>query len=185
MQKKNYHKHFSAPPPLQTSKKFRAPLFCHENYGLTHRKACKLNFGWKICNFFQGPPYKGQNKKFLGPPFYTRPPNKQMSVSEQSHTESCNLHDLYSCIDSRECFYALLNISLFWDTKFYHLSDDIGVLFCHFHFFLCPLWKGNPIFFCWFPVHWNFTSWVQTPGGYSTLSWVRMCGPKFRPPPYN
>ena len=23
------------------------------------------------------------------------------------------------------------------------------------------------------------------PGGYSTLSWVRMCGPKFRPPPYN
>ena len=25
----------------------------------------------------------------------------------------------------------------------------------------------------------------QIPGGYSTLSWVRMCGPKFRPPPYN
>ena len=22
-------------------------------------------------------------------------------------------------------------------------------------------------------------------GGYSTLSWVRMCGPKFQPPPYN
>ena len=22
-------------------------------------------------------------------------------------------------------------------------------------------------------------------GGYSTLSWVQMCGPKFRPPPYN
>ena len=22
-------------------------------------------------------------------------------------------------------------------------------------------------------------------GGYSTLSWERMCGPKFRPPPYN
>ena len=22
-------------------------------------------------------------------------------------------------------------------------------------------------------------------GGYSTLGWVRMCGPKFRPPPYN
>ena len=22
-------------------------------------------------------------------------------------------------------------------------------------------------------------------GGYSALSWVRMCGPKFRPPPYN
>ena len=27
---------------------------------------------------------------------------------------------------------------------------------------------------------------VSSPGGgYSTLSWVRMCGPKFRPPPYN
>ena len=25
----------------------------------------------------------------------------------------------------------------------------------------------------------------EGPGGYSTLSWVRMCGPKFRPPPYN
>ena len=26
----------------------------------------------------------------------------------------------------------------------------------------------------------------KTPGGgYSTLGWVRMCGPKFRPPPYN
>ena len=23
------------------------------------------------------------------------------------------------------------------------------------------------------------------PGGYSTLGWVRMCGPKFQPPPYN
>ena len=25
----------------------------------------------------------------------------------------------------------------------------------------------------------------QHRGGYSTLSWVRMCGPKFRPPAYN
>ena len=25
----------------------------------------------------------------------------------------------------------------------------------------------------------------KTRGGYSALSWVRMCGPKFRPPPYN
>ena len=37
----------------------------------------------------------------------------------------CNLHELLSCIDSNECFYALLNISLFWDTRFYHLSDDM------------------------------------------------------------
>ena len=26
---------------------------------------------------------------------------------------------------------------------------------------------------------------ARVPGGYSTLNWVRMCGPKFRPPPYN
>ena len=26
---------------------------------------------------------------------------------------------------------------------------------------------------------------LEPRGGYSTLSWVRMCGPKFRPPPYN
>ena len=29
-----------------------------------------------------------------------------------------------------------------------------------------------------------YRSWSMPPGGYSTLSWVRMCGPKFRPPPY-
>ena len=26
---------------------------------------------------------------------------------------------------------------------------------------------------------------IMSRGGYSTLSWVWMCGPKFRPPPYN
>ena len=29
------------------------------------------------------------------------------------------------------------------------------------------------------------SSWTPGPGGYSTLGWVRMCGPKFRPPPCN
>ena len=43
--------------------------------------------------------------------------------------EPCYLHDLYSCIDSSECFYALLNILLFWDTRFYHLSDDMSHIF--------------------------------------------------------
>ena len=42
-------------------------------------------------------------------------------------TEPCNLHDLYSCTDSNERFHALLNISLFWDLRFYHLSDNISV----------------------------------------------------------
>ena len=31
-----------------------------------------------------------------------------------------------------------------------------------------------------------FQKWfISGGGGYSTLSWVRMCGPMFRPPPYN
>ena len=29
------------------------------------------------------------------------------------------------------------------------------------------------------------SQWISPRGGYSTLSWVRMCCPKFRPPPYN
>ena len=39
-------------------------------------------------------------------------------------TEPCNLHDLYSRIDSNECFYVLLNISLFWNTRFNHLCSN-------------------------------------------------------------
>ena len=31
----------------------------------------------------------------------------------------------------------------------------------------------------------SFAKMGHEPGGYSTLGWVRMCGPKFRPPPYN
>ena len=62
---------------------------------------------------------------------------------------SCNLHDLYTCIDSDECFYALLIISLFWDIRFYHLSDDMwynvemympGV---HVDSFFCYIWLLN------------------------------------------
>ena len=39
-----------------------------------------------------------------------------------------------------------------------------------------------------FSIQWSKTSFhfnSKKVGGYSTLSWVRMCGPKFRPPPYN
>ena len=31
----------------------------------------------------------------------------------------------------------------------------------------------------------SFNPDLVSGGGYSSLSWVRMCGPKFRPPPYN
>ena len=67
--------------PLQTAKNFRAPLFAMKITGQPHRKACKLNFYWKICgNFFQGPPYKGQ--KFQGPPFlHQAPPPLQVFVN--------------------------------------------------------------------------------------------------------
>ena len=37
----------------------------------------------------------------------------------------CNIHELYFYIYSNECYDALLNISLFWDMWFYHLSNDI------------------------------------------------------------
>ena len=48
-------------PPSDGKKKIQAPLFAMKIMGQPHRKACKLNFQWKICgNFFQGPPYKDQ-----------------------------------------------------------------------------------------------------------------------------
>ena len=31
----------------------------------------------------------------------------------------------------------------------------------------------------------SFHLYATGGGGYSTLGWVRMCGPEFRPPPYN
>ena len=50
------------------------PHFCLENYVSTHRKACKLNFYWKICGIFcQGPPLEG-SKIVRAPPFLHQPP---------------------------------------------------------------------------------------------------------------
>ena len=40
--------------------------------GQSHRKACKINFYWKIYGNFSGPLYKGQH--FLRAPFCTWPP---------------------------------------------------------------------------------------------------------------
>ena len=55
--------------------------------GQPHRKACKLNFYWKICsNFIQGPSFKGQ--KFEGPPFASGPPN---NCCERSLTVGYNI----------------------------------------------------------------------------------------------
>ena len=57
-------KHFIAKivqGPPSDPKNFRpAPFFAMKITGQPHSKACKLNFYSKICNFFQGPPYKGQ-----------------------------------------------------------------------------------------------------------------------------
>ena len=49
------------PPPPSDLKKFQGPLFAMKITGQLHRKACKLNFYWKICAiFFQGPLLLGQ-----------------------------------------------------------------------------------------------------------------------------
>ena len=70
LMQKNILKLFGA---LQTSKNFRALLFAMEIIGQSHRKACKLNFHWKICGkFFQGSPIQGS--KILRPPFCISPP---------------------------------------------------------------------------------------------------------------
>ena len=86
--KKNYREKFSG-PPFQTSKKFRAPLFAMKITGQPHRKACKLNFPWKICgNFFQAPPLQGS--KFEGPPFFNQAP--LTSVCERSLSNYYSKH---------------------------------------------------------------------------------------------
>ena len=48
------------------------PFFAMKITGQPHRKTCKLNFYWKICNFFQGPLTTIRN--FKGPPFCISPP---------------------------------------------------------------------------------------------------------------
>ena len=65
---------------LQTAKKIQGPLFAMKIMGQPHRKACKLNFYWKICNFFQGPSLQGS--KILGTPlFASGPPPLEVFVN--------------------------------------------------------------------------------------------------------
>ena len=52
----------------------------------------------------------------------------QFAKMSYVYTEPCNLHQLLPCIDSKECFTAVLNIPLFWDMRFCHLSDDVILL---------------------------------------------------------
>ena len=55
--------------------------------------------------------------------------------------------------------------------------------------FASEFWQNNAYVLrfwcikCTNPEGW--THWTTRGGGYSTLSWVRMCGLKFRPPLYN
>ena len=60
------------------------------------------------------------------------------------------------------------------------MSSGLGeILFFVYSFFFFFFWKK------WNHVsNSNFAS-SNRGGGYSTLSWVRMCGLNFRPPPYN
>ena len=59
---KIYHEKFLAPAPSDLKKlQFPPSLFAMKVTGQSHRKACKLNFYWKIFgDFFQGPSYKSQ-----------------------------------------------------------------------------------------------------------------------------
>ena len=70
-----------------------------------------------------------------------------------------------------------------WNVKIQTLSERMLKIVCEL------LKKGGH----WVASRKKRSQWIgewvekggQCPGGYSTLSWVRMCGPKFRPPPYN
>ena len=57
--------------PLSDLKKFQPPLFAMKITGQPHRKACNLNFYWKLCDFFQGPLH---GSKILRAPFLHQGP---------------------------------------------------------------------------------------------------------------
>ena len=70
MQKENCCDFFLAPP--RDLKKFQGPPFATK-MGQPHRKACKLNFYWKICgNFFKPPPLQ-MSKNLRAPLFASGP----------------------------------------------------------------------------------------------------------------
>ena len=72
----------SPPPPTFRPQKISGPpLFAMKIMGQPKRKACKLNFYWKICsNLFHGPLPRVKNFKTLT--FYIRFPSR--SVCEWS-----------------------------------------------------------------------------------------------------
>ena len=72
MQKKFIAK-IVCPPPFRPQKNFRGPFLPWKLQVIPHRKACKLNFYWKICgNFFKGPPL--QRSKILRAPLFASGP---------------------------------------------------------------------------------------------------------------
>ena len=76
------------PPPLQTSKNFRASLFAMKITGQPCRKACKLNFHWKICgNFFKAPLIRF--KTLRAPLFASGPLNKWLWMVPDVISNGC------------------------------------------------------------------------------------------------
>ena len=60
------------------SNRLQFPLSAMKITGQPQRKACKLNFYWKICgNFFSGPPLQG-SKILRAPLFASGPPYKYL-----------------------------------------------------------------------------------------------------------
>ena len=95
-----------------------------------------------------------------------------MLICKDIPTESYSLHDLWPCIiDSNECFYALLNISVFWDTRFCHLREDMGFWYQNFEKNIEKLQAPlNTLRFCLFCYHTRIRNRVKVHSYYVAIA---------------
>ena len=84
MQKENYRKNFSGFPFRPKKIQCPPPLFAMKIMGQPHRKACQLNFHWKICGNYLRPPLQGSNI-LRALPFCIRPPERSLNSEEISN----------------------------------------------------------------------------------------------------
>ena len=68
-------------PPSDLKNFSPSPPFAMKIMGQPHRKACKLNFHWKICGIFSRPPPLTRVTNFKGLPFWIRPLPQQVFVN--------------------------------------------------------------------------------------------------------
>ena len=112
------HKHF-APPPFTPQKKISAPFL---PWKLWVRKACKLNFHWKVCgNFFSRPKILSQSPLFCIRPLLT-------SVCEQSLKAPGKMSNQNI---------SLTKTTVLWDFQYISLKKDVYLcLSCVFVYIL-------------------------------------------------